>query len=753
MDNQSINNTYQPNMDNQNINNTYQPNMDNQNINNTYQPNMDSKKKNFINKFKEKKYIFLIIFAVIILIISLLIFLMNKNDNYDNYYADSNYYISDTPYVIENSQQNFNSNSSTHSTQSDSTTKTTTVQNNTTTYNNTTTKKTTTYNNTTTQSTSKNYVDRTVLIYIVGSDLESENGAATQDIQEMIDAKVDSNTKVYIYTGGSNSWKNDIISSYNNEIYEINNQGIIKVAQFDSLNMGDPNTLSSFINYVYNISHTSKYDLILWDHGGGPIAGYGNDEKTKDVLELNEIKFALNNTKFNTNNKLEFIGFDACLMSNVETAYSLKDYAEYLLASEELEPGFGWNYKALSNVSELNTKDFAKKIIDEYVTAMKEAEEYYNYYGNSLSYTLSLIDLDRIEALTKQINNSFKLLESKLDSEYEQIAKIRASSVEFGKSQSQQSYDLIDLHSFIENANGYNLEDLKKVLKEVIVYSKSNIRGANGIAIYFPYTNTYLAKLFLSYYSNFSEFQNYQSFINSFYDIQSGTKRNDISLESATFKRGKIELNLSKKQIENISRANYIIFEKSGEYYIPIYKSSKFAVSGNKLIANYDNKQLVVKDKDGYSSLNLIYIRNTNKGDLYYAPVNLTNTSNEDMNKWIIKNGYIQLYIKDNKVIEQGIVPLNNDIISNNTSKIKWSVKDWTSIAFTNFRYNILDKNGNYTMNWIPDKTKYLYEIKPQEEKFSFEFRKLNSNKEYYAVVNVLDYQGNIYNSELFKIK
>ncbi|MCR5235609.1 MAG: hypothetical protein K6E34_00220 [Lachnospiraceae bacterium] len=35
----------------------------------------------------------------------------------------------------------------------------------------------------------------------------------------------------------------------------------------------------------------------------------------------------------------DFIGFDACLMATVETAYMLSPYADYMIASEEFEPG------------------------------------------------------------------------------------------------------------------------------------------------------------------------------------------------------------------------------------------------------------------------------------------------------------------------------------------------------------------------------------------------------------------------------
>lgn len=63
--------------------------------------------------------------------------------------------------------------------------------------------------------------------------------------------------------------------------------------------MGNPNTLVDFINYAYKNYKAEKYSLILWDHGGGPIYGYGYDEYNKlDSLTLIELKDALEHSPF-----------------------------------------------------------------------------------------------------------------------------------------------------------------------------------------------------------------------------------------------------------------------------------------------------------------------------------------------------------------------------------------------------------------------------------------------------------------------
>ena len=192
----------------------------------------------------------------------------------------------------------------------------------------------------------------TVMIYMVGSNLESEAGAASYDIMEMMESGVDvAKNNVIIYTGGSAYWTLDISSDYNSAIElqpDEDGDGALEgnlVGSTDEpLNMGDSATLTEFLDYTYKEYPADQYVLICWDHGGGPIFGFGADEIFDyDSLTLEEFETALKNSPFGRNNKLAWIGFDACLMSSIETASILSPYADYLVASQENEPGCGWD--------------------------------------------------------------------------------------------------------------------------------------------------------------------------------------------------------------------------------------------------------------------------------------------------------------------------------------------------------------------------------------------------------------------------
>ncbi len=51
--------------------------------------------------------------------------------------------------------------------------------------------------------------------------------------------------------------------------------------------------MSSFLNYGFDFFPADSYSLILWDHGGGPVLGYGVDENFRDLLTLDELSEAL----------------------------------------------------------------------------------------------------------------------------------------------------------------------------------------------------------------------------------------------------------------------------------------------------------------------------------------------------------------------------------------------------------------------------------------------------------------------------
>jgi hypothetical protein len=344
---------------------------------------------------------------------------------------------------------------------------------------------------------------RTVLVYMVGSDLESKHGAATADINEMLKVGSNQNLNIVITTGGANKdgWrevKRFLIPKGTKTITSI--KELTQLADLGDKNMGDSDTLREFLDWGIKTYKADKYSLVFWDHGGGAVGGngtVGNDEnKAGDALSLPEIKTAINSVTTLYKTKFDFIGFDTCLMATVETASMLVPYADYMVASEELEPGTGWNYtawlSAISSKPSISTFDIGKSIIDSYYASFN------NNLDEQKTVTLSSIKLSKVPALTTALDTLSKKLANDLNSAPDmvriEIGQGREKSESYGK-QANDDSGMIDLGDFVSKLSAsYSTERTKvaTALNEAVAYNKQGSAKpkAQGLSIYLPSSAT-----------------------------------------------------------------------------------------------------------------------------------------------------------------------------------------------------------------------------------------------------------------------
>lgn len=328
----------------------------------------------------------------------------------------------------------------------------------------------------------------TLMVYMCGTDLESKYGMATADMQEILAASNNfgDNFNVIVYTGGCKSWKSSDISSSVNQIYSIKKGKRTLLKSDGSKSMTNPNTLSEFIKYCASNYPANRNELILWDHGGGSVSGYGYDEKNSSSgsMSLAGIDKALKAGGVS----FDFIGFDACLMATAENALMLDKYADYLIASEETEPGIGWYYtnwlNSFSKNTSQSTLDIGKNIVDDFVT--KCASE-----CRGQKTTLSVIDLAEFShTVPEKLVDFSKSVSQKLShSEYKEVSTARYNTREFATSSKIDQVDLVDLADKMNTSEG---RALSSAIKSAVKYNRtsSNMTNAYGVSIYFPYSKT-----------------------------------------------------------------------------------------------------------------------------------------------------------------------------------------------------------------------------------------------------------------------
>ncbi len=358
----------------------------------------------------------------------------------------------------------------------------------------------------------------TVMVYICGSDLESENGMATADLNEMLHANLDDDhVNVIVETGGAKKWNNSVVSAKTNQRYRVTSKGLqVLDRDVGKRSMIDPNTLVDFIQFCAKNYPANRNMLILWDHGGGSISGYGYDQNYSGTMTLDKINSALNKGGV----KFDFIGFDACLMGTFETAVVTEPYADYLIASEEAEPGCGWYYTnwlgKLSQNPSIGTVELSKTLIDDFNNVCKK-----NYPGCNT--TLSIVDLAEFAGTVPEPFNAFSgELSDLLDaSDYKQVADARADAREFGTTAKANHIDLID---FASKLNSSKANALTKVLKSCIKYNRTSVsmKNSNGLSIYFPYSSFKSMNSAVAIYDSIGMDADYARCIKSFASLAAG---------------------------------------------------------------------------------------------------------------------------------------------------------------------------------------------------------------------------------------
>ena len=362
----------------------------------------------------------------------------------------------------------------------------------------------------------------TVMVYMCGTDLESKYGMGTSDLGEMVKATISDKVNVIVETGGCRAWKNNIVSSSVNQIYQVQTGGLKRLeSNFGTAYMTDPKNLTAFIQYCTKNFPADRNILIFWDHGGGSLSGYGYDEKQSTgfttsaaSMTLPQIDSALKNAGCT----FDWIGFDACLMATLETAMVCNSYADYMIASEESEPGTGWYYTdwltSLSRNTSASTESIGKIIVDTFVAASQRSQA-------NAQVTLSVLDLAKMEGTVPTALRNFSTATTSLikGDGYRKVAQARANVRQFARQSRINQVDMIDLCDQIGTSES---KALSAALKGCVAYNKTTISRANGVSVYFPYETLNSVKNAVSTYNSLGIDSEYAKCIQSFASVGQG---------------------------------------------------------------------------------------------------------------------------------------------------------------------------------------------------------------------------------------
>lgn len=317
----------------------------------------------------------------------------------------------------------------------------------------------------------------TVMIYLCGSDLETQAEQATLDMYEIMEATDSEALNVVMVTGGSSDWssENPYVDEKSNYYVTCTADGVDTVpCENGSANMAESDTLTTFIQYAVETCPADRYALIMWDHGGGPVYGLCYDEVYDQSMSIETLCEGLDNASVT----FDWIGFDCCLMGCAEIAYAMRGYADYMIASEESESGLGWSYtrflSALSETPDMDTQELAQIIISDMISDNRRYQ---------MEATLALYDLSQAEA----VMNSLYTYVDDIYAMYQEegistIMNARAQAQDFGEGE----YDLVDLVHLASLLPTEHSDELVAAIDAMVLEEKTyRMDNANGVAAWF----------------------------------------------------------------------------------------------------------------------------------------------------------------------------------------------------------------------------------------------------------------------------
>ena len=337
------------------------------------------------------------------------------------------------------------------------------------------------------------------------------------------------------------------------------------------LDSGNEKTLIDFCSFCIDEYPSKQTSLILWNHGAGVIdpgiskttnvleeffsfnpdslmleinrsiefletiilkdkRGICFDEIYKSYLTNAKIVKALNTVTKKIGKPIDLLGLDACLMAMHEFGVLVKPYCRMMVASQEVELGWGWNYAtALARFEHgtLSPKELAGEIVKSYGNAYKDITP---------DYTLSACNLEKINKLDDNISEVAGLLVECLRHQKHDSVH---TTVQYCRSRKQCTHfeepSYIDLGHFFKNLithiDRIDLESDKSFLKkelvsklkkslvtiEQVVFAKANgknLSSATGLSIYFPHQTKFIHSSYQS--STFARDNQWINFLKTF---------------------------------------------------------------------------------------------------------------------------------------------------------------------------------------------------------------------------------------------
>ena len=606
----------------------------------------------------------------------------------------------------------------------------------------------------------------TVMVYMCGADLEQMNtNSATVCISKMYASRFNQeDVNVIVLCGGTHRWNSGLDASVLSlvDVGKGGRRSLHVAKELPQASMGDPETLTNFLQICYDEYPADAYDLVIWNHGGGSILGIIQDQNFQgDGLTTLEFEEALANSPFK-DQKLDILAMHACLMGSAEFANRVAPYAKYYVASEDSQ--FGLEYSWLSGIESAAPLETAKKIVD---TSFQ-----YNVEGSAAkkektkTNAFAVIDLEKMEPLREAVDSFFNGFSAELtDVQFTAMSARRRDSQTFGLGESGGSsdYDLVDLGDLISHYQEYDPEkaaQVEQALSDAVVYLQAEENSScGGLTVYHPYLNRKVMEGCLEVYKTLGFSENYYQYILRFAEklnaepIASYAGLDTESGPAQKAARTVYVLNLTEEQAAQYGSSSLKVLRKDGEdTYTFTFMGRNTALNDGTVSGEYVKNAVFPVNGAGEALSEAISYTVGENGE-YIVPAKLIHHETEDTQE-VEHQALITFFAEDGK-LTPGSVRVLDEVAGRYTSIYATTLADYDEIELT-FVSRKETRNDQGTLlsfdEWEAADTRVWRQALDGSWSFALLEESLDETT-LYVTFEVQDSQNNLYSSSLLQVQ
>ena len=232
----------------------------------------------------------------------------------------------------------------------------------------------------------------TILVYIAGDNNLAEAGL--DDINEMEHVGTTEDFNIVVQIDGSHEYSPEAANTRRYLVEKDDDPKVINspiVGEETEADMGSQETLEDFVLWGFEEYPAERYAVILWNHGNGwypddglhkfrgpgldgpmdPLKAICSDEDSDSAISTSGVGDVIERIAGKLGRRIDFVGFDACLMGMAEAYYELRNSAWVACASSKTEPGDGWPYdkwlSILAQSPDLCPEELGTALVETYV--------------------------------------------------------------------------------------------------------------------------------------------------------------------------------------------------------------------------------------------------------------------------------------------------------------------------------------------------------------------------------------------------